>query len=110
MILDPVQFFSSNTEFLFRLGLVMFIFGVILMVIDRDFNDKLEKNSFVAKLFLASILSLSISVILFTINRFLGLLFGPLALASSISCASALVFLILAMAPPEFILRRLEEF
>ena len=51
MILDPVQFFASNTEFLFRLGLVMFIFGVILMLIDRDFNDKLEKNSFVAKLF-----------------------------------------------------------
>ncbi len=51
MNFDPAQFFSNNTEFLFRVGLVMFIFGVLLMLIDQDFNNKLEKNSFVAKLF-----------------------------------------------------------
>lgn len=51
MNFDPVQFFASNTEILFRTGLVMFILGVLLMLIDRDFNRKLEKNSFVAKVF-----------------------------------------------------------
>jgi len=46
-----VQIITENTEFFFRAGLVMFIFGVLLIIVDKDFNKKIASNSFVAKVF-----------------------------------------------------------
>ena len=45
------QWIGSNSELLFRIGLFCFLFGVIIMLLDKDFEKRFENNSFVRKAF-----------------------------------------------------------
>ncbi len=45
-----LDWISANTEFVFRLGLLGFLFGVILMLVDRDFEKRFQ-NGFIRKAF-----------------------------------------------------------
>lgn len=45
------QWIGANTEFVFRIGLFCFLFGIILMLMDKDFEKRFENNSFIRKAF-----------------------------------------------------------
>lgn len=46
-----IQWIGTNTELVFRVGLFSFLFGVILMLMDKDFEKRFENNSFIRKAF-----------------------------------------------------------
>ena len=51
MIDNLTQWISQNTELVFRFGLFGFLSGVVLMLIDKDFEKRFENNSFIRKAF-----------------------------------------------------------
>ena len=51
MLVNLNEWISSNTDFVFRMGLFGFLFGVILMLVDKDFEKRFENNGFIRKAF-----------------------------------------------------------
>lgn len=80
------QWIGQNSDMLFRIGLYGFLFGVILMLIDKDFEKRFENNSFIRKAFalrmpfpikiktepFGTLLSIVGIVIIFTVMTFAG--------------------------------------
>ena len=46
-----IQWIGNNTELVFRIGLLGFMIGIILMLMDKDFEKRFENNSFIRKAF-----------------------------------------------------------
>ena len=52
-----IQWIGANTELVFRIGLFGFLFGVTLMLMDKDFEKRFENNGFIRKAFALKIAS-----------------------------------------------------
>ncbi len=84
--MDIGQWIGQNSEMLFRTGLFVFLSGVVLMLIDKDFEKRFENNGFIRKAFalrmpfpikirtepFGTILSIVGIVIIFTVMTFAG--------------------------------------
>lgn len=51
MLVNLNEWISSSTDLVFRMGLFGFLFGVILMLVDKDFEKRFENNGFIRKAF-----------------------------------------------------------
>ncbi|MCF6302605.1 MAG: hypothetical protein L3J13_05320, partial [Devosiaceae bacterium] len=51
MLVSLNEWISQNTDLVFRIGLLGFLFGVILMLVDKDFEKRFENSGFIRKAF-----------------------------------------------------------
>ena len=84
--------------------------SVFKRTLENAKSKKILELKFSATMFALSLLFMLLSILFLAINRFLGIIYGPIAILSSIFFAISLISLVFALNPPEILLKIIRRY